>query len=149
MTNKFKQIQLHTLDKHLAEISICGRPSDGWIGSIRKSLGMSVRQLANRIGITQQSTSRLELNEIHDSITLKTLRKAAQAMDCKLVYALVPNKGSLYDIVKKQAIKKSREIVLPVDHTMMLEAQSVGNAEDKIRQVADELTNNLNSKLWD
>jgi predicted DNA-binding mobile mystery protein A len=110
---------------------------------------MSVRQMAMRIGITQQSAARLETNESDNSITLKSLRKAAEALDCRLVYALVPNEGSLEAAVKKQAHKKATEIVSAVDHTMGLEAQSVGNAKEKTLEIADDLAKNLNSKLWD
>ena len=54
---KFKQFQLNMLNSHIVNIHICDRPSDGWIRSIRKAMCMSTRQLAERIGITQQSTS--------------------------------------------------------------------------------------------
>lgn len=149
MSNKFKHMQIQTLDRHLGEVHICERPSEGWIRVIRTALGMSVRQLAERIGVTQQSASRLETNEADDSITLKSLRKAAEAMDCKLVYALVPNEGSLERIIEKQALKKAKAIVDPVDHTMQLEAQGVGDSESKIKQLAEEMAKELNSKLWD
>lgn len=149
MSDKLKHLQIQTLDRHIAEIRVCDRPSDGWIAAIRKSLGMSVRQLGMRIGITQQSTARLETNESDDSITLKSLRKAAEALDCRVVYALVPNEGSLEATIRKQAIKKASEIVKDVDHTMQLEAQGVGNVDAKIKEMADDLAKNPNSKLWD
>lgn len=149
MRNKLKQLQIQTLDRHLAEIRICERPSGGWIAAIRKSLGMSVRQMAERIGITQQSAANLESNESEDSITLKSLRKAAEALNCRLVYALVPNNGRLQDILDRQAMIKAKDIVSAVDHTMQLEAQGVGNIQQKVKEIADELTKNPNTKLWD
>lgn len=145
---KFKQLQLKTLDSHISSVRICERPSEGWIRSIRKAIGMSMRQLAERIGITQQSILKLEENEIDNTITLKTLKKAAEAMDCKLVYAIIPNNGSLQDIVKKQAYNKAKSVVIPVNHTMLLEAQEVGNLKEKIAETAEELANELNSKFW-
>ncbi|MEK6734890.1 MAG: mobile mystery protein A [Pseudomonadota bacterium] len=145
---KFKQLQLKTLDNYLSNVRICEQPSDGWIRSVRKAIGMSVAQLAERIGITHQTASQLEANELDNSITLRTLRRAAEAMDCKLVYAIIPNYGSLQDIVKKQAYRKAKTIVKSVDHTMLLEAQQVGNLEEKITETADELAKELNSKLW-
>ena len=149
MMNKFKYMQLRTLDDHLSEVSVCDRPSGGWIRAVRTSLGMSVRQMGKRIGITQQSAARLEKNEANDAITLKSLRKAAEALDCRLVYALVPNEGGLRDIVRKQALRKARDIVDSVDHSMMLEAQDVGNKQEKTDQLADELARNPNPRLWD
>ncbi len=80
----------------------------------------------------------------NDAITLKSLRKEAEALDCRLVYALVPNEGGLRDIVRKQALRKDRDIVDPVDHSMMLEAQDVGNKQEKTDQLADELARNPN-----
>jgi predicted DNA-binding mobile mystery protein A len=147
--SKFKQMQLQTLDKHLAQINMPEAPSEGWIRAIRSTIGMSVQQLAGRMGVAKQSVARLEKNEADDSITLKSLRKAAEALDCRLVYALVPNEGRLEDIVKKQAFKKAYEIVHTVDHSMKLEGQGVGNVKQKTKEVANELTQNLNSKLWD
>ncbi|MDF3047900.1 MAG: transcriptional regulator, family [Candidatus Midichloriaceae bacterium] len=149
MASKFKQIQLQMLDQHLTSIQMCDRPSDGWIGAIRKALGMSMRQLGKRIGVTQQSASRLEANEIDGSITLKSLRKVAEGLDCQLIYALVPLKGRLQNIVYAQALKKAKEIVEPVYHTMLLESQEVGGMQSKIREIADELSKDPSSKLWD
>ena len=155
MANIFKQLQLQTLDKYLNLIRICDRPGSGWIAAIRKGLGMSVRQLAERIGITQQSVSELEAREIDGSITLKSLRRAAEAMNCQLVYAIVPNKGqvkgkvSLKSIVRMRALKKAKELVESVDQTMMLEGQAAWNLQEKINQTDDELAKNPDSKLWD
>lgn len=145
----FKNLQLQTLDQHLAGVSVCDRPSDGWIKAVRKALGMSTRQLAQRMRITQQSAAKLENNEGDDAITLKKLRQAAEAMDCRLVYAFLPNEGSLEATVRKQAMKKARSLVAPVNHTMLLEAQAVGNMDEKIHETAEELMRNITPRLWD
>lgn len=149
MTDKFKYIQLRILNDHLSKISVCDRPSGGWIRAVRTSLGMSVRQMAERMSITQQSAARLEKNEADDVIKLKSLRKAAEALDCRLVYALVPNQGDLAGVLHKQALKKASDIVDPVDHSMVLEGQAVDGRQEKILQIADELARNPGSKLWD
>ena len=147
--NRFKYMQLRALDDHLSGVSVCDRPSGGWIRAVRISLGMSVRQMAERIGITQQSASRLEKNEAHDAITLRSLRKAAEALDCRLVYALVPKEGGLRDIVRRRALEKAAHIVGPVDHSMMLEAQDVDDRREKTARIADELARNPGTGLWD
>lgn len=146
---KFEQLQLHILDKHLEEIRFCDKPSKGWIKAIRTALGMTVRQLSERIGISQQSTSQLEENEALETITLKSLRKVAAALDCKLVYAIIPNNGNLEDIIKAQAYRKASELLRPVDHSMKLESQGVGNVEKRILELAEDLAKNVNSSLWD
>ena len=147
--NRFKHLQLQKLDQHMAEIRVCERPSDGWIRATRMALGMSVHQLAIRMGMTQQAASQLEANELDDSVTIKTLRKAAEALGCKFVYAIVPLDGSLQDMIRDQAAQKAREIVTAVDHTMQLEAQGVGDMHTKIQEIAQELSKNPNSRLWE
>lgn len=147
--SKFEQLQLHLLDKHLQELRFCDKPNKGWIKAIRTALRMTVRQLSERIGISQQSTTKLEENEAIETITLKSLRKVAAALDCKLVYAIVPNQGSLEDLIKQQAYKKAIELIMPVDHSMRLESQGVDNIEEKILELAEDLAKNVNSSLWD
>ena len=89
--------------------------------ALRTSLGMTSQQLASRIGIKQQTLSRLEAREVDDSVTLKTLRKAGKAMGCRLVYTFVPHRGTLEDMVRQQALQKAKEIFTSVDHSMALE----------------------------
>ena len=143
-------LQLQVFDRHLAKVKVPDRPARGWIRAVRVALGMSTRQLAQRVGIAQQSLSRLEASEISDSITLKSLRKVADKTGCKLVYALVPRDGSLLDIVREQALKKAEEMLPHVYHSMMLENQSVIDDEkDRLKLLADEIMRDLNSSLWD
>jgi DNA-binding transcriptional regulator YiaG len=43
--------------KKIEDLSI---PSSGWIYAIRQALGMSLRQLGNKMGITPQSVKEIE-----------------------------------------------------------------------------------------
>src|SRR5262249_26953010 len=70
-------------------------PRDGWISAIREALGMSVRDMARRMAIAPSSASRIEQREREGAITLAALRKAAAALDCELVYAVVPRREFL------------------------------------------------------
>jgi len=149
MSSKLKLLQLQILDNHLNEIRYCARPSNGWINSIRKALGMSLRQMSQRIGITQQAAAQLETHEAEYTITLKSLRKVAEALNCRLVYALIPNEGSLQTTIEKQAFIKAQALVSAVDHTMTLEDQGVGNANQKIAELTAEFAKEPNSKLWE
>jgi len=149
MKNKFKQIQLKNLDKNLKNIRVCDRPSDGWIRTIRTALGMSSRQLAKRLGISQQALSRLEKSEIDGVITIKSLRKVLEVMGCVLEYVAIPNKGSLKETLNKQALIKADEIVNSVNHTMKLENQEVENKQNKIKEIAADLISNLNNNFWE
>jgi predicted DNA-binding mobile mystery protein A len=66
-------------------------PNRGWIKAIREALGMTTVQLAKRLGVKQPSVTALEQSEAKGTIELATLRRVAEALDCVLVYALVPN----------------------------------------------------------
>ena len=79
-------------------------PSKGWIHAIRGALGMSGRQLAGRLGLSKQSVARMERDEIQGALSLKTLRRVAEGLDCVLVYGIVP-RTSLEKIVHDRAGK--------------------------------------------
>ena len=83
------------LDERFRELGPATRytpPVRGWIKALREALGMSTAQLAKRLGIKQPSLVALEQSEAKGTIELATLRRVAEALDCTLVYALVPNK---------------------------------------------------------
>lgn len=76
------------------------------------------------MGVSQQVISDLEQSEQRDTIKLETLRRAARALDCDLVYALVP-RATLDDAVRKQARQKAARHLGRVAHHSRLEDQSV------------------------
>ena len=89
------------LDRRFKEIGPLSRfsvPVRGWIKAIRAGLGMSSEQLAKRLGVRQPSVVSLEQSEAKGTIALATLRRVAEALDCTLVYALVPK--ATYRVVK-------------------------------------------------
>jgi predicted DNA-binding mobile mystery protein A len=149
MSDRFKRLQRQQLDQHIAAIRMCDRPSDGWIRAVRKALGMGAKQLARRMGVSQQALSQLERKECEGAVTLKTLRKAAEAMGCTVVYAILPPDATLEDLIYRQALLKARELVGAVDHTMQLEAQGVGNTQEKIEEMAEMLAKSPDSGLWE
>ena len=68
-------------------------PRRGWVHAIKEALGMSNRQLAGRVGVkASQTVEDMQEHEVSGTIKLQTLRKLANALDCQLVYALVPRK---------------------------------------------------------
>ena len=115
------------LDKRLngfRPTDLMASPPKGWVRAIRDALGMSGAQLARRMGITPQSLNGLEQSEASETIRLETLRRAAAALDCQLVYALVPNKP-LEDMVAERARAKALEAIGGVSHSMAMEDQKV------------------------
>src|SRR5689334_6307097 len=93
------------LDKRFQEMKpyhTFERPPKGWLRAVRDALGMTTTQLAKRLKISQPTLFEYEKREVEGSLTLNTLEKAAQAMGCRLIYAIVPE-DSLEAIVHKQA----------------------------------------------
>ncbi len=99
---------------------------------IRDALGMTGVQFAARLNVRPQSVEAMERSEAIGSIQLNTLRRAAEALDCTLVYALVPN-SSLDGAVRTRAHKIAVRDLERVAHTMKLEAQEAGNADLEAR----------------
>ena len=118
------------LDRRLAELKPedFKAPPKGWIRALRDALGMSSAQLGKRLGKVSQSVDDWESAEANGSIQLKTLRQAAEALGCNLIYALVP-KTSLDDLYQTRVRKIAMRDLKRVDHTMKLEAQGTDNAE--------------------
>src|SRR5271165_3015750 len=115
------------LDQRFQELGAVMRytaPARGWIKAVREALGMTTAQLARRLGIRQPSVIALEQSESKGTIELATLRRAAEALDCTLVYALVPNRP-LEVIVGDRARALARRRREPVEHSMLLEDQKV------------------------
>lgn len=126
-------------------------PPTGWIKAIRTAIGMSAQQLANKLGIRQQSVQELEQREKEKSITLKSLEEAAQALDMQVVYALIPKDGSLEALIEKKATELAKEIVRRTAQTMSLEDQR--NSATRLQQAVEERKNEIIQQmpkaLWD
>jgi predicted DNA-binding mobile mystery protein A len=123
-------------------------PPKGWVRAIRDALGMTGVQFARRLGIKPQSVDALEQSEASGTIQLKTLRRAAEALDCTLVYALVPN-DSLESTVRARARKIALRALGRVAHTMKLEAQETSGGTPDARIDAYIRDNVKERELWD
>ena len=98
-------------------------PKGGWIRTIRKALGLTIKQLAKRLDLSTARIVQMEVSEQSNAATLKTLKLAAEAMDCVFVYRLLP-KTSLENTVRQQAKKIATAQIARIAHTMDLEGQS-------------------------
>ena len=148
--NKLIREQLEkTLDKFKV-VKDVNPPVKGWIRAIRDALGMSARQLAARIGVSQQSVSRIEKDELSGSVTIKTMRKTAEALDCVFVYGFVPRQ-TLSDTFKSQAILYTKNQLGRVAQTMSLEAQSLPPEENMrmFENMPPEIILKPPANLWD
>lgn len=118
------RVRLDERYKKIGPVEKYRAPSRGWIKAIREALGMSTAQLAKRLSVRQPSVVNLERSEEKGSIELATLRRVAEALDCRLVYALVPNQP-LETTIRERAGAFVRRRRQPVEHTMLLEDQEV------------------------
>lgn len=118
-----------------------------WIEYVRLGLGMSLTQLAARVGVGQSSLSGSIKLEKEGRITIKKLKEIAEAMDCDLVYGFVPRK-KIEDIMREQAMKKTIDLMEQADSHMSLEDQKV--TLDKNERMKDLVEERIYSKyLWD
>src|SRR5580704_7014006 len=135
MREEFRNLRLKQLDRSLESYKAAAkipRPSKGWIRTIRQALGVSTGELARRLGTSRQLPLQLEKGEAEDRITLKSLRAAANALDCDLVYALVPRAASMQELMEKHALAEARKHVLGVEHSMALENQAAGRIDEAV-----------------
>lgn len=148
MTKRLKQIQLQNLDNHFKKMCFESKPKNGWIKTIRQALSMPLAFVANKLNISEQSVNQLENNEAFETISLKSLRRLAEAIDCELHYAIIPRERSLQKIIKKRAEFKARLIIKEVNKTMELEDQKIENSENSVKLLTKDFTENLNKNLW-
>jgi predicted DNA-binding mobile mystery protein A len=135
MRSEFRHLRLKQLDRALEPYRAARevqRPSKGWIRSIRQALGVSSGELARRLGTSRQLPLQLEKGEAEDRITLKSLRAVANALDCDLVYSLVPRAGSMQELIENRARAEAKDRVLGVEHSMALEDQAVGKIDEAV-----------------
>jgi predicted DNA-binding mobile mystery protein A len=152
MQSSRKRLVLQQLDETLARFAGLKTvsPPRGWIRAIREALGISGRQFAGRLGVSPPRVTALEREEISGGLSIKTLRQAAEALDCVFVYALVP-RSSLAETVQRQAEKVAGERLARVSHSMLLEEQQLSPEEQRrnIAATVEELTRTLPKDLWD
>jgi predicted DNA-binding mobile mystery protein A len=109
---------------------------------------MPLHYPARKLKMTPPGFAKLEKAEGSGAISLKTLERAADALNCDLVYALLPRDGTLFDQIKSRARKKARKVIEPVGHSMLLEAQSTDDSNEQIEQLANEIVASPHPKLW-
>ena len=146
-----RSLPIRQLDKALAPWRSLSpsRPNGGWLRAVRQALGMTTRQLAKSVGVTQASVVDAERTEAKGDITLATLRRYAAALGCEVNYALVP-KRSLQEIVEERADNIARDQVSRVSHSMALEDQltSKENLERQTEDLRRKILDGKRSRLW-
>ncbi len=150
-----RRLEVSRLDNYFKRLRSVSKllkwgPPRGRVNTIRKGLGMSAAQLARRLGVTRAALYKLEEREVSRSITIKQLDKAADALDCEVVYALIPRK-SLEQTIRDQTRAKAEARLRKANLSMGLEAEGVQGKElatavTSASTYTEALTNRL---LWD
>jgi predicted DNA-binding mobile mystery protein A len=136
--------------KALRPLARSPRPPKGWLRAVRNALGMTSAQLAQRLGVSQPRIIELEKSEASGTVTLNTLQRAAEALGCRLVYALIPEKP-LEETVLERVNQLAQRQLTAVQQTMRLEDQSVRSkkANDEVRRQFVEVLLKHPARLWD
>tara|TARA_R110002073_G_scaffold336221_1_gene531040 strand:+ start:45 stop:512 length:468 start_codon:yes stop_codon:yes gene_type:complete len=124
-------------------------PLEGWICTVRKALNMSAAELARRLGKSRALVSNTEKAELDGGVTIKTMNNMAEAMGCRFVYAIIPEK-TVEGILEQQAQKKARKIVEKTSEHMALEDQALSSHElsNEVIRIQRELLRNMPSDFW-
>ncbi len=152
MNKKSLQIQqLNSKMHQYAALKKIPPPDIGWIRTIRITIGMSMEQLGKRLSMTKQGIQNLELREAEGSITIKSLREVARALDMELVYGFIPKDHTLDQLIERKAKELATQIVLRTNNNMKLEDQE--NTKQRIEKAIEERTiaikNEMPKNLWD
>jgi len=149
-----KKLVIEQLDRKFRKLAVFEdfeMPSNGWVNTIRTSLGMSLVQLGRRLKKTSVSVREIEQREAEKNITLKKLAEVAESLDCRLVYGFIPKEGTLEKMIEKRTHEVAKEIVYRTSHSMKLEDQA--NSEERIKRSIKDRTEKIRNEmpryLWD
>lgn len=147
-----KQIVRRQLQKNVnatREIADTWQPEIGWIRTVRNALGMTAAQLARRMQISGAAVTQMERKERTGEITIKQLNKTAAAMDCRVVYALIPERR-VEELVEAQVRRKAEALLSRVNVTMQLENQGLSESErdSALQQKISAMINDPPRDLW-
>src|SRR5206468_5591638 len=104
MRPEFRTLRVKQLERALEPFDAAKnslRPQKGWLRAVREATGISLREMATRLKKTPTLAAKLEKSEAEYRITLASLRDAADALGCQLVYALVPKSGNIHDLAEQ------------------------------------------------
>lgn len=143
------RMQLEETLKPFHGVRFIPMPAKGWIRAVQDALGMTGRQLAKRLKVKPPRITTLEQDETEGRVTLDTLRRTAEAMDCVVVYAIVP-RSSLEETVKRRVEKVVQDRMLKVSHSMALEGQRLEVREQSLSYDAavEEMMRKMPRSLW-
>lgn len=146
MFNKMAVKHAQKRRENILQVLSSMKVKPGWIKYTRSVLGMTLKELASLAGLSLPTVAQAEKREAQGKVTLETLNKLANAMECDFVYAFVP-KDNISDLLKKKATEKARKSILEADVHMALEDQKVKEELDsRVESLAEILLEK--GKVW-
>jgi predicted DNA-binding mobile mystery protein A len=113
MRGRERELARRRLDKELKYYRWAGReknPTQGLLRAVRHALGVPAAEMLKEIGVSPSVLFRLEQSERRGTISVNGLDRVAQAMGCKLIYAVVPRNGkTLEDLADDRALGRVME----------------------------------------
>lgn len=132
MSQPLQYVLLTDLDKKLPILTAAQkaavRPAGGWLRAVRQALGLAQAAVAKKAGVLQQGYAQFERGETAGTLSIGNLQRTAEAMDCELVYFLVPRNGrakSFGDLATQ--LDPDFAHLKASEHSMVLEDQGVGD----------------------
>jgi len=149
-TAKLRRNQLDRFFNENPRVFSVSMPKHGWVRELRQSLGMTMQDLGERLGVIKQRIDRIEKDEVEGKVSLKTLQETAEALNCELVYFFVPRGQGLQNMLEEQALLAAKEIVSATENTMSLEKQDTSKEAQRllIEELAQEMVNKEDKKIW-
>ncbi len=121
-------------------------PQKGWIREMRQALGITLAKLGDLCGLATPTIAQAERRELEGKLSLETLRKTAEAMNCELTYSFIP-KSDMTEFIEKKAYEKAKRILNVADTHMSLENQKVtSDIEMRILRLQKKLI--AEGKVW-
>jgi predicted DNA-binding mobile mystery protein A len=102
-----QRAELASSSRAFPRMSAAAIPKTGWVRAIRAALGISQSQLAARAGVSRATVQQMERAEGRRRITLASLDRLADAMGCRVAFAILPKGGTLDDIRRRQALERA------------------------------------------
>lgn len=132
MKHSLRQILFTDLQARLPTLAaaqkLAARPAGGWLRAVRQTLGLAQAHVAKNTGVTKQAYAQFERGEAKGTLSIGNLQRAAEAMDCELVYFLMPRTGRAKSFTELATQLDPDFVHLQAsEHSMALEGQAVGD----------------------
>jgi predicted DNA-binding mobile mystery protein A len=140
MKQNYQLIRLKSLDELATQVEPLRSvhvPPQGWLRIVREALGLSLRTVGEKLKASPQTVHAFERREAAGTLTIANLRKVAGAMNCELVYFLVPTGPKTRTFTKLAATQSGfLADLLATEHSMQLEDQGVGGIDERVESAA-------------